>query len=583
MTSTDIIKRLKLVHKLKNRKKTILIEGNWGIGKTYSYREFIKNNNLNDIYISLFNILDVSEIDKKIIIKYFLKNNNKIIENIKNKTENIFNKLQNKVNKKVKADNLINKLLNNFTGINLNNFFEIIDINTLDFDKNTVICFDDLERINDNINFKNILGKIEQLHNKVTIVIICNTEKLSEENKKIFDEYKEKIIDNIYQMSELDSNFITDFIKESNLKTESQEFLINFFLENGKNNLRYLQKIKDNYEELKLTCENAEWFFDYEKDILEGIACLEAENCFQTYSKKNLENLKKIEEHFKEPNSRQQPRTEEELKKEVDFLMEFSSYVSKIIKILYSYEIKNINIKVELEKFFKKQEKYEKFYQLCDLYFLKGENEIIESYKKLKTLYNEEFEELNYKYKFYGFIVLNRYLKDLKTRMLYQNDSLNLEKEKLKKYIKNQLKQGLRVDYLRKIQPYLNDFDKEEFNILKNLKKEIDIEVDKEIDQEILDSIKNKNFDIIDKYYAGEFKFSYTDNEEIKNFFNTLLFNNSCPEEYWNCYKEIFSMLDKDSKNVIVQIIEKNIQNQNNYILKIRNQLIKKDLGYKNF
>ena len=62
-----------------------------------------------------------------------------------------------------------------------------------------------------------------------------------------------------------------------------------------------------------------------------------------------------------------------------------------------------------------------------------------------------------------------------------------------------------------------------------------------------------------------------------------MLFNNSCPEEYWNCYKEIFSMLDKDSKNVIVQIIEKNIQNQNNYILKIRNQLIKKDLGYKNF
>ena len=160
MTSTDIIKRLELVHKLKNRKKTILIEGNWGIGKTYSYREFIKNNNLNDIYISLFNISDINEINKKIIIKYFLKYN-KILESMKNKTENIFNKLQNKVNKKVKADNLINKLLNNFTGINLNNFFEIIDINTLDFDKNTVICFDDLERINDNINFKNILGKIE--------------------------------------------------------------------------------------------------------------------------------------------------------------------------------------------------------------------------------------------------------------------------------------------------------------------------------------------------------------------------------------------------------------------------------------
>lgn len=558
MTSTDIIKRLELVHKLKNRKKTILIEGNWGIGKTYSYREFIKNNNLNDIYISLFNILDVSEIDKKIILKYFLKYNNK--------TENIFNKLQNKFNKKIKTDNLISKLLDNFTGINLNNLFEIIDINTLDFSKDIIICFDDLERLDDEFNFKNVLRKIEQLHNKVTIVIICNTEKLSEENKIIFDEYKEKIIDNIYQMSELDSIFITDFIKELNLKIESQKFLIDFFLKNGNNNLRYLQKIKDNYEELKLTCENAKWFCDYEQDILEGIACLEAENYFQTYSKKNLENLKSISE------------TEEELKKEVDFLMEFSSYMSKIIKILYSHEIKNINIKVELEKFFQKQKEYKEFYQLCDLYFLKGENEIFKSFRELKVLYNKQFEEFNYKDKFYGFVILHRYLKDLELKNLYQNNSLNLEKEKLKKYIKNQLKQGLRINYLRKIQPYLNDFDREEFNILNNLKKEIDIEVDKEINQEILDSIKNKNFDIIDKYYAGGLEISYTNTDGVKDFFDILLSDKNCPEKYWDYYGKIFSMLDKNSKNIIVRIVEKNIQNQSNYILKIRNQLIKKDL-----
>lgn len=574
MTSTDIIKRLELAHKLENKRKTILIEGNWGIGKTYSYRKFIKNNNFNDIYISLFNILDINEIDKKIILKHFFKNKSKYFEN----------KLLEKINPKGLFQKFFGINIANFSEVlNVANIFEILDINILDFSKDTIICFDDLERLDDELNFKNILGKIEQLHNKVTIVIICNTEKLPEENKKIFDEYKEKIIDSIYQMSELDSIFITDFIKELNLKAESQKFLIDFFLKNGNNNLRYLQKVKDNYEELKLTCENAEWFFDYEKDILEGIACLEAENCFQTYSKKNLENLKEIEEHFKEPNSRRQPRTEEELKKEVNFLEEIPFNVKKIVEIIILYNKKNIDIKIELQEYFNNQEIYEKFYNLCNLYFLKGENEIERSFQELRKIFIENFDKLNFKDKLHSFIVLNKYLKDLSKRMLYQNDSLNLEKERLKKYIKNQLKQGLRIDYLRKIQPYLNDFDKEEFNILKNLKKEIDIEVDKEINQEMLDSIKNKNFSIVDKYYAGEFKFSYTDNEEIKNFFNTLLFNNSCPEEYWNCYKEIFSMLDKDSKNVIVQIIEKNIQNQNNYILKIRNQLIKKDLGYKNF
>ena len=118
MTSTDIIKRLELAHKLKNRKKTILIEGNWGIGKTYSYREFIKNNNLNDIYISLFNILDVNEIDKKIIFKYFLKDNNDILENIKIKTENI-----------------INKVLDKFAGINLKDFLKLLILIHLIFQK----------------------------------------------------------------------------------------------------------------------------------------------------------------------------------------------------------------------------------------------------------------------------------------------------------------------------------------------------------------------------------------------------------------------------------------------------------------
>lgn len=560
MTSTDIIKRLELAHKLKNRKKTILIEGNWGIGKTYSYREFIKNNNLNDIYISLFNILDVSEIDKKIIFKYFLKDNNNILENIKIKTENI-----------------INKVLDKFAGINLKDFFEMVDINTLDFSKDTIICFDDLERLDDELNFKNVLGKIEQLHNNVTIVIICNTEKLSEKNKQIFDEYKEKVIDSIYQMNELDSNFITDFVKELNLKAESQKFLIDFFLKNGNNNLRYLQKVKDNYEELKLTCENAEWFFDYEKDILEGIACLEAENCFQTYSKKNLENLKKIEEHFKEPNSRRQPRTEEELKKEVDFLEEIPFNVKKIVEIIILYNKKNIDIKAKLQEYFHNQEIYKKLYDLRELYFLKGEEEIEKSFQELRKIFNEHFDKLNFKDKLHSFIVLNKYLKDLNKRNLSINNSINLDREKetLKNFIKNKIRENVTIDFRHLVGIYLDSCDIEEINTLENLEKKAYKEIEKEFEDEISHLIQNREFDKISKFKDKNLKIhSY---EKVQKYFETLL-SESCPIDYWDNYQNIFSLLDDNLRIIILNEIKEKSENEKNSILGYRNFYLERNL-----
>lgn len=570
MTSTELIKKLELIHKIENKKYITLIDGNWGIGKTYSYEKYVKNHNFNNIYISLFNITTLNEIDKKIILKYFFKNNSKFFEN--------------KILEKISPKGIFQKItkINTLCEIiNINSIFEILDVNTLNFDKKTIICFDDLERLNDNIEFKNLLGKIEQLHNKVNIIIVCNTEKLSNDNKKVFNEYKEKIIDNIYSITKLDSEFVENFIKELKLKKESNEFLKNYFLENGNNNLRYLIKIKDKYKELKLICNNEEWFLSYEKDILNGIICLEAENCFQVYSKKNLENLKSSEKNLQSLNLEKEIKTEEELKKEVDFLNEFPSYLSKIIKILYSYNLEHTDIKLELQNFFQSQKEHEKFYQLCDLYFLKGESEILKSFKRLKKLFSEQFNKMNNKYKFYSFIVLNRYLKDLKLRKLSNSDLLTLdfEKEKLKNYIKKQRKQGLRINYLKLLRPYLNNFDMEEINILNELQKEIDKEIDEEINEEINFSLKNKNFNIFDKYYLNNLTLSYTNND-IKNFFDILLCED-CPEEYWDYCDKIFCCLDENSKIIITKKIEENIKNEKNYILKLRNQFVKETFGIK--
>ena len=378
-------------------------------------------------------------------------------------------------------------------------------------------------------------------------------------------------------MSELDSNFITDFIKELNLKAESQKFLIDFFLKNGNNNLRYLQKVKDNYEDLKLTCENADWFSNYEKDILEGIACLEAENCFQTYSKKNLENLKEIEEHFKEPNSRRQPRTEEELKKEVNFLEEIPFEVKKIVEIINLYNKKNIDVKIELQKYFYNQEIYKKFYDLCDHYFLKGENEIEKSFQELKKLFIENFDNLNFKDKLRSFIILNKYLKDLKKRNLISSESmhLNIEKNMLKNFLNKIFKEEKYINLLHKINHYLSSCDTEEINILQTLEKEANENIEKEFEEEIFYLIQNNFFEKISKFKYRNLKIhSY---ETVQNFFEILL-SKSCPIEYWYNYENVFSLLDNDLKKRVLNEIERNVETKKDSILGYRNFYLNRHL-----
>ena len=301
MKSSDIIKKLELIYKPSMGKRAILIDGKWGIGKTYTYTEYIKKNKCQSIYISLFNINSLEEIDKKIISEYFIKEKNQCIN----------------LGKKVM--NFISDVSKEKIGIGLNELIKFVDINTLKYKNNTIICFDDLERLNKNVDIECVLGKIEQLHNKVKIAVICNSEKLSEENKKVFNEYKEKVIDNNYVLDELDVEFIKDFIKELNLKDGSKETLIKYFLENGNNNLRYLKKIKDSYVEIKEVCNKENWFLNKEMELIEAIACLEAENCFQLYSNKNLETLKATEESLLELNPNKKQKSEEELKKKCRF------------------------------------------------------------------------------------------------------------------------------------------------------------------------------------------------------------------------------------------------------------------------
>lgn len=558
MKSSDVIKKLKLIHKSIMGKRTVLIDGKWGIGKTYAYTKYIEENKYKSIYISLFSINSLEEIDKKIISKYFIKEENQCIE----------------IGKKIM--NFIGNISKENIGIDLNELIKFVDINAFEYKDNTIICFDDLERLNKNIDIESVLGKIEQLHNKVKIVIICNSEKLSEKNKKVFNEYKEKVIDNNYILNELDVEFIEDFIKELKLKNESKEVLIKYFLENGNNNLRYLKRIKDSYIEIKEVCNQEEWFLNKEKEIIKAVACLEAENCFKLYSNKNLETLKAIEESILNLNPNKEQKSEDELKKEINFLDEIYGDMRKIVELLNSYNIKNTDIKRELKEYFSNEKIYKEYYQLCYLDFLKGENEILDSFNNLKAIFNKNFDKISYRDKYTGFIVLNRYLKDLKSKNSSIDLSLNNEKNKIKNYIKNLLKEGEIIDFGLGSGIFLDEFNlEEEKNILLNVQKEAKKEAEKEIENEISEILLNKKFKKIEKLRNRNIKInSY---EAVKEYFDILL-SKSCPYEYWEYYDDIFKLLTEQLKKQIIEKINNNVEHKDYSIIRLRNRYLKRNL-----
>ncbi len=213
----------------------LCIDGNWGSGKTYAINEIInkynkqnKKNKKNIEYISLngvesltlsslnlnkFSFMDACSITTS-LFDCFLGLN----------TENVLDKVAPKINLKDKIKDI------------------------------TALVFDDIERCKCDID--SILGFIDQIKNNgIKIIIILNSEKIEDENKKIYKEIKEKIIGTTIKWNISDEIFknLVDGTSIKNFDKENLELLKNclielcpkFFIDNNaeKNiNLRLLKK-----------------------------------------------------------------------------------------------------------------------------------------------------------------------------------------------------------------------------------------------------------------------------------------------------------------------------------------------------
>lgn len=211
----------------------IFIDGEWGIGKTYTINKFIDNSNISLKYVSVFGKKDLKDIEKDIVMQLFL-----------NKKNSKLNKFKNNRGTKI-IGNAVSDTLKHFMGIDTN-LIRNISIENMPSDNETVVCIDDLERKSENINLNDILGLVERASIKFNIILIGSSSHFTDEQFKDFNRFKEKVIDYEITIDELGNETLKEILKDKfgDVENEIENLIVENFKKhfNKLNNLRVYKK-----------------------------------------------------------------------------------------------------------------------------------------------------------------------------------------------------------------------------------------------------------------------------------------------------------------------------------------------------
>jgi len=171
-----------------DRNDLLTIKGGWGVGKTYFWRKTIEEISLNAeighksySYISLFGIDSFETLKNSIVA-------NQISALAIGKDINLSGSvLFSKIKQVLKYSEKVPYVRSISGGLASELAFQLV--------KDSLICFDDLERRSDKLDIKDVLGLASYLKEQrnCKVVLILNDEKLL--NKDSFDENNEKVVD----------------------------------------------------------------------------------------------------------------------------------------------------------------------------------------------------------------------------------------------------------------------------------------------------------------------------------------------------------------------------------------------------
>lgn len=236
---------------LEEKKFAIMIDGEWGSGKTYFIDKY-RNNKLDKkiIYISLFGVKTLEKLEDKIIYEQIVSEyegkKGVVINGIRKTTDATL-----KIISSLFKDDDVKKLVKDIP-------LESI-INTLSKPEGYFIILDDFERCEIEIN--ELLGYIDVLLKKNGCLIVgsendfCNSRDCQIIEK--YNKTKEKIISNIYYYNPDIEVALSNIIKNSNISSITQKILeenckelVTVFNKTGCKNIRTLKFIINEYNRL---------------------------------------------------------------------------------------------------------------------------------------------------------------------------------------------------------------------------------------------------------------------------------------------------------------------------------------------
>lgn len=488
LSNNEIIKVILEYIEEDKYKSAILINGEWGSGKTFFITEklskVIKERIKNDgkyIYVSLYGVGNVEELSNKLyseicsetLVKLSGVEKEKIDTGIKWIPKLLY---FTKFIPFIKNYNSIKKIMAPIIK-------EIAKI------KKCVVVFDDIERCK--IDIYELFGYINELveHNEVKAILVANEEKISDKENK-YNEIKEKLVGiTIMYKPEFNLSYehiIDTYLKETNLKeylkNEKQKTLIlKEFYEKEEYNLRTLIYLVTMYKKIFSLLEGIEFDKNYVEIHMENILKYSTYISLELKIKNKLENFeftenKEIENIYFKDNSQKilygyrfindyfqtgylnEEKTKEILldemreRKKIDEEVEANEKLSfnKLYGNWWKLEDEEVNDNFRLLKEELKENKYPPIlYKNIIIILLQleieefiDENETLEFIRLMKK--NLELEETKRKYeKSYKHEIFEILIEDSKTREKYNNlikdllDTVdkNLQKEDGKSFL----------------------------------------------------------------------------------------------------------------------------------------------------
>jgi hypothetical protein len=505
-----------------NSYKCILIDGEWGIGKTYEVDNFLHTKE-NIITVSLFGIKDLDSIYSDIVLKRIgLKKGKRNIPDFDLKGLPFY----------------INNIATLLTPKNIFSF-----LTQKDKLKEYCLVFDDLERVAANFQYEEFLGMIEANRNSVhKIILIANTNQFNDINRAIHEKYNEKIIDKIYIIDEL-----SDCLMEN--ETNYDKELINEFIKNHEiKNIRTLQKAENLYIDVMSQISNIT-VNDITKPIRKICYAIVFEHIDHIYEKRIKEEENPSEKDFTYEIlvKNFDARVRWKYLSDIDFPIEITDSIIKYY--IFNEEINIILLQKVYINYLENKKQHT---------FFKSTEEIYDYIRCLEIRIKTE--------SFDYYQLVNELDRLLVWKELFKQDCTEIIKlghNKIFCIIDKTVDASTNIR-----QYYTDDFHIESDGlrqIMDNINKQVTEKYYESIFQSIKINVESKNFNQIFELLMKIDDRIYSDADFIKKFYHELLINDFIPKgnvcmEKWECWRLIVKFgryLKSEELNCFVNTVKK--------------------------